>query len=544
MQAPLVIGYDIGTTGAKTCLFRLGERIELLNRVLCEYPLQITRDGWAEQNPDDWWRAMAHGTAEVLRKERVVPDRIRALSFSAGMHSFVPVDKAGTVLRPAMTYMDQRGGIQRARVLTRPPRVRGMNLFLVCVSLFLAGGVSASVKDPVWKYLWMRENEPELFARLAWWLDVRDYLAFRCTGRASMTEDTANATFLYNTRRKKPGWSCLLCRWHGVNPSHLPGVTQATAILGPLIGEAADNLGLKPGIPVVGGGGDLTMQTLGAGCVEPGDTHVYIGTSGWVASVVSRRTLDTRHYMASLLGARSGYQNYIGEQETSGKCLEWVRDHIALDEIGIYLSKHPMATDADVRHASLLEYLDEVVAQTPAGAGGVIFTPWLHGNRSPFEDPNARGMFFNLGLNTGKRQLIRAVVEGMVFQKRWYLECMARKCSIHEPLRFIGGGALSRATAQILADATGRTVAVIENPQIAGAAGAAVCCGLALGVYPDFDEISQSIRTTRLHAPDSVHREVYEKNYRIFKRLHAANRTNFALANGEDLRTLSRGSCL
>jgi xylulokinase len=318
-----------------------------------------------------------------------------------------------------------------------------------------------------------------------------------------------------------------------VNPAHLPEVSKATDVSGPLIAQAACDLGLKPGIPVVGGGGDLTMQTLGSGCVEPGDTHVYIGTSGWVASVVKRRTLDMRHYMASILGAQSGYYNFIGEQETSGKCLEWVRDHIALDEIGIYLSRHPVAEDADVRHASLLEYLDEVVAQTPAGAGGVIFTPWLHGNRSPFEDPNARGMFFNIGLNTGKRQLIRAVVEGMVFQKRWYLECMARKCAIHEPIRFIGGGALSRAAAQILADATSRSVAVIENPQNTGAAGAALCCGLALGAYPDFNGIAQSIRTIRIHAPDPVHREVYEKNYRIFKRLHAANRTNFALANGE-----------
>jgi len=533
MDAPLVIGYDLGTTGAKTCLFRLDARMELLGCVLREYALHLTTDGGAEQDPADWWGAMIEGTAEVLRRCGTPGARVRALSFSAGMQSFVPVDAAGQALRRAMTYLDQRGGAQRRRVLCRAPRVSGMNVFLLGASLHLTGGVSASVKDPVWKYLWMQESEPALFARLAWWLDVKDYLALRCTGRATMTEDSADATFLYDTRRGGLGWSRLLCRWYGVNPAHLPEVIKATDVVGPLTGEAAHDLGLEAGIPVVAGGGDLTMQTLGAGCVEPGDTHVYIGTSGWVASVVTRRTLDLKHYMASILGARPGHYNYIGEQETSGKCLEWVRDHIALDEIGVFLSQRHVADDPDARHASLLEYLSEVVGETPAGAGGVVFTPWLRGNRAPFEDPNARGMFFNIGLDTGKRRLIRAVLEGMIYQKRWYLECMARRCVINEPLRFVGGGAQCPVTAQILADVTGRCVMVVETPQNAGAAGAAACCGLALGVYPGFKEIGRTIRAARTHMPDPAHREVYERNYRIFKRLHRCNRKNFALANGD-----------
>jgi len=533
MDAPLVITYDIGTGGAKACLFRLGARIELLGHAVRDYALKITPDGGAEQDPNDWWRALTEATAEVLRVGGADPGQVRALSFSAGMQSFVPVDEQGRALRPAMTYLDQRAGAQHHRCLHRAPRVSGINLFLLVTSLHLTGGVSASVKDPVWKYLWMREQEPELFARLAWWLDVKDYLALRCTCRAAMTEDSANATFLYDTRRGGRGWSRLLCRWHGVNPDHLPPVVKATDIVGPLSPPAALELGLPPGIPVVGGGGDLTMQALGAGCVEPGDTHVYIGTSGWVASVVARRTLDLNHFMASILGARPGHYNYIGEQETSGKCLEWVRDHIALDEVGVYLTKRHVAEDADDRNVSLLDYLGQVVSESPAGAGGVIFTPWLHGNRSPFEDPRARGMFFNIGLDTGKRKLIRAVVEGIIYQKRWYLECMAKKFPIRDPLRFVGGGALSPVTAQILADITGRTVTVVENPQNAGAVGAAVCCGLALGTYPDFTDTARSIRTVRTYTPDPTHRDVYERNYRIFKRLYPANRKNFALANGE-----------
>jgi len=309
-------------------------------------------------------------------------------------------------------------------------------------------------------------------------------------------------------------------------------VIQARDVVGPLTAGAARDLGLEAGIAVAGGGGDLTMQALGAGCVEPGDTHVYIGTSGWVSTVVTKRTLDLDHFMASILGARPGHFNYIGEQETSGKCLEWVRDHVALDEIGVYLAKKHVAEDADARHASLLGYLGEVVAETPAGAGGVLFAPWLHGNRSPFEDPNARGMFFNLSLDTGKRALIRAVVEGLAHQKRWYLDCIAKKTPIHEPLRFVGGGALSTATAQILADVTGRTVAVLANPQSAGAAGAAACCGLALGVTSDYDAIKASVRTTGTYRPDPATREVHERQHRVFLRLHADNKQSFAMLNG------------
>lgn len=531
-DAPLVIGYDVGTTGAKTCLFRLGERIELLGSVLHGYPLHVTADGGAEQDPEDWWRALCLGTRGVLEQCGVPAAQVRAVSFSAGMQSFVPVDAAGRALRPGMTYMDQRGGAQHRRVMRRFPQVSGINVPVLAASLWLTGAVSASVKDPVWKYLWMRDNEPELFARLAHWLDIKDYLAMRCTGRAAMTEDSGHVTFLYDTRGGKCARSGALCRMHGVDPAHLPDVIKATDTAGPLTPEAAGDLGLPPGIAVVAGGGDVTMQALGAGCVEPGDTHVYIGTSGWVSTVVTRRTLDIGHFMASILGARPGHYNYIGEQETSGKCLEWVRDHIALDEIGVYLSQRNVADSPDAQYATLLDYLGQVIAEAPAGSGGVIFTPWLHGNRSPFEDPNARGMFFNLSLDTGKRKLIRSVVEGILFQKRWYLDCMAAKIALRGPLRFVGGGALSPVTSQMLADITGRPVDVAENPQSAGAAGAAACCGLALGVYPDFPALQSSIRVVRRHEPDPAHREVCDRNYRVFRNLHKANRKNFAALNG------------
>ena len=159
----------------------------------------------------------------------------------------------------------------------------------------------------------------------------------------------------------------------------------------------------------------------GAGAVELGDTHVYSGTSGWVSTVVDKSVVDASAMIAAVVGADPGKFNYFAELETAGKCLEWVKDHLALDEINIYLKKEDVAASYETEYTSLYDYMTEIISQVPAGSNGVIFTPWLHGNRCPFEDPNSRGMFFNLSLETGKSDMIRAVVEGVCYHLRLML---------------------------------------------------------------------------------------------------------------------------
>ncbi len=525
---PHVIAYDIGTTSAKVCLFRLGERLELASSALQSYPLRVVGGGGVEQDPDAWWRAMALGTRDVLAYAGLSAEAVAALSFSSQMQGLVLVDDAGTPVRPAMSYLDSRAAEQYQRVARGGVRVGGFRARLLVPSLVQTGGLSASVKDPVWKYLWVREHEPEVFARVRHWLDVKDYLAMRCTGRAAMTEDSANVTFLFDTRPGKLRWSDGLCRLHGVERRHLPDVIRATDTVGALTPRAALELGLSPGVRVVGGGGDLTMVALGTGCVAPGDTHVYIGTSGWVSSVVDRRVVDLDHFMASILGARAGAYNYIGEQETSGKCLEWARDQLARDGIGAVDGAAAGASDGDV----LLDAMVRAAAAVPAGAGGVLFAPWLHGNRSPFEDALARGVFFNLGLDTTKAAMLRAVLEGIVYQKRWMLECMAATSPIRGHLRFAGGGAASDLTCRILADVTGRVVEAVENPRSAGALGAAAVCALALGAVTGFDDLRASIPLRGTYTPDPAAKVAYDRNYEVFRQLHPAVRRQFAALNG------------
>ncbi|HNT76613.1 MAG TPA: FGGY-family carbohydrate kinase [Anaerolineae bacterium] len=527
-----LLTHDVGTTGNKTCLYRLGAgRLELVDSALVEYPLYTLPNGGAEQHADDWWRAVCEATRAVLRNAGVPPASIAGMAFCAQMQGFVPVGRDGQVLRPAMSYMDNRAAAQIEKYLyTGLIRIGQWNAVKMLRWLALTGGAAASVKDPLWKYLWLRENEPETFAAMSSWLDVKDALILRATGEVTMGYDSAHATFLFDTRPGKLGWHAGLCRTFDVDIRHLPRVIHATDVAGRLTPQAAAELGLVAGLPVLGGGGDLSLISVGAGCFDVNDAHIYIGTSGWVVATVDRRMTDIDGMVASILGAIPGRYNYISEQETAGRCLQWVRDHLALDEIGVYLNAQPSG-DKQQEQRSLYALLNQAVAETEPGAGGVLFTPWLHGNRSPFEDPLARGMFFNIGLETGKRQLIRAVLEGVAYNLRWMLETVEKKIPRRETVRFVGGGAQSPVWAQILADVTGRTIEVVENAQHVGTIGAAIVCAVGLGLLDSFQEARPLIGVQATYTPLPQYRALYDRNFAVYRRLYASNRKLFRQLN-------------
>ena len=520
-----VLAYDIGTTGVKTCLFEIGSTITLLAGDSEGYGLYIMEDGGAEQDADEWWAAMRHTTARLLAKTGTAPEQISGISFCSQMQGLVLTDRDGVPVHRPMSYMDQRATEEIRKGFAHGPQIAGANVFKLLKSLRITGAVSTSVKDPMWKYKWIEAHEPENFARAYKWLDVKEYLIHRCTGRFVMTEDSAFATLLYDTRKK--AWSQSLCRTFGVRTEHLPDIIASSDQAGTLTEKAAAELGLALGTPVFGGGGDASLIGVGAGCTSVGDTHIYCGTSGWVSTVTDRQLVDVSAMIAAIVGAQSGRYNYFAEMETAGKCLEWVRDHLALDEIGIYLEKKDITEGREAIARSLYDYMTETVANAPAGSGGVLFTPWLHGNRCPFEDPTAAGMFFGIRLETGKTELIRAVLEGICYHLRWMLECEARKVKISDTIRFVGGGALSPVTSQILADITGHTIEVVESPQNVGSVGAAAIAAVGLGFIPDLDRVRSFIPVQSSCAPDRKAHAVYNHYYETFKKLYAANKKLF-----------------
>lgn len=526
-----IIAYDIGTTGVKTCLFRVEKKIELLKGASRSYPLYILDNGGAEQDQEDWWKAMRESTAELFGDCEVRPEEVSGISFCSQMQGLVLVDREGVPVHRPMSYMDQRAAAQLKKGMANGIRVAGANIFKLLPSLIITGAVAGSVKDPVWKYNWVRDNEPDNFKRVYKWLDVKDYLIMRCTGNFTATRDSAFATMLYDTRKGHEGWSRKMCRMCGVDPDHLPDIIDASDCAGKLSEQAAKELGLPAGTPVFGGGGDSSLIGVGAGAVKVGATHIYSGTSGWVITVTDSRKVDTSAMIAAITGAQEGRFNYFAEMETAGKCLEWVKDHLALDEIGIYLQKKHVAEEYESKYTSLYEYLTETVARVPAGSNGVIFTPWLHGNRCPFEAPEASGMFFNIKLETGKSEMIRSVLEGVCYHLRWMLECQDRKIKTSDPIRFVGGGALSKVTCQILADVTGRRIETVNSPQNVGSVGAAAVTAVGLGIINGLDEVDGFIDASAVFEPNPDNFAVYDRNYGVFTKLYKANAGMFKKLN-------------
>lgn len=526
-----VITYDVGTTAVKTCLFHIEKQIKLLEFASFAYPLQVLENGGAEQNPEDWWKAMCETTKHLLDTSQLSPTDISCISFCSQMQGLVLVDHNGKPIRPAMSYMDQRAIKELKEGLGYGLKVAGCNLFKLLKSLYYTKAVAASVKDPVWKYKWVEHNEPDGFAKVYKWLDVKEYLIQQCTGEFIMTTDTAFTTFLYDIRKSHSGFNKSMCKMLGVNPSHLPRIIRSTDQAGVLSAEAAHALGLAEGIPVFGGGGDASLIGIGAGAVNLGSTHIYCGTSGWVSTVVDRPMVDTKAMIAAVIGANEGRYNYFAELETAGKCLEWVKDHLALDEIDIYLEKRNVTESHERIYTSLYEYMMDAIKKIPAGSDGVIFTPWLHGNRCPFEDSNVRGMFFNIGLDTGKTQLIRSVLEGICYHMRWMLESQECKVTTYPVIRFVGGGALSPLTCQILADILGRKIETVHNPQNVGAVGAALVAAVGIGTIDCLEQCSEYIEVSRTYLPNCENKRIYDKNYLIFKKLYQNNKKNFAMIN-------------
>jgi len=527
-----VIAYDIGTTGLKTCLFEIDKTIRPITNAYASYNLYMVENGGAEQDGDEWWDAMCSTTKEIFTKTDVTPDKIAGISFCSQMQACVLVDKEGNTVRRPMSYMDQRAKEELKKYMAHGIQIAGANLIPLVKSIIITGAVSCSVKDPVYKYKWVENHEPENFKRAYKWLDVKDFLIAKCTDKFTMTRDSAFATLLYDTRKGKEGWSKTVADIFDVNMNHLPPIIKSTDKVGGVTKKAAEQLGLKEGTPVFGGGGDASLIGVGAGSCSVGDTHIYSGTSGWVGTVVDKQLVDTSAMIAAIVGADPESFNYFAEMETAGKCLEWVRDHLCLDEIGIFIDKKHITEGTEKAYTSLYDYMSEVIDGVPAGSNGVIFTPWLHGNRCPFEDPNAAGIFFNINIDTGKSEMLRSVIEGVCFHQRWMLEQEAKKVKTSDVIRFVGGGALSAVTCQILADVTGRTVETVNRPQDVGAVGAAAIIGIGLGVIGNIKDVKKFVPAVKSYKPNKANKAVYDKNFEVFKTLYKNNKEAFKAING------------
>jgi xylulokinase len=509
-----VLTIDLGTSGPKTAVFTL--RGEYLDGEFEPVELRLSPGDGAEQRPQDWWAGIVAGVRR-LRERGAVPEDLAAISVTSQWSGTVAVDRAGEPLADAVIWMDARGAEDVASVSGGRVRVQGYDPRKLRRWIRLTGGApSLSGKDPVAHILWLRRTRPDLHARTWKYLEPKDWLNLRLTGECVATHDSIVVHWVTDNRDpSQVRYDDQLLAQSGLRREWLPDLVPATSVIGTLTAGAAAELGLPAGIPVVGGTPDVQSATIGSGAVGDFEGHLYLGTSSWLTCHVPFKKTDLLRGVASLPSPLPGRYFVANEQETAGACLNWLRDQVLHpdDELG-----------GDPAPPDLFARIDRVAATSPPGANGVIFTPWLNGERTPVDDHTIRAGWHNMSLRTDRADLVRAVLEGVAYNSRWLLGCVERFVGRPFPwLHLIGGGGQSELWAQIHADVLDRPVRRVEHPIRANARGAALLAGVALGRV-GVDELADQVRVVATHEPDPAHRATYDELYGAFRSIYQENR--------------------
>ncbi len=500
MEKKYALGYDVGTGGCKAVLATPEGNIVATD--FEPYEVCFPREHCAEQEPADWWNAVVVTTRGLLDKSGVDPGEIMGLAFASQMLGVLPVDEAGRPLCPGIIWMDSRARSQAARI-TR--RLGGARVLMSVV------GVVPSGKDVMCKYRWIEEEDPDVWANLHVFLDVKGYLVWRATGRFETDQTAASVTGFMD--KKTRGWSPLMAKVLGGTSAFakLPPVSRSTDIAGGLTPEAAGELGLNAGTPVASGMGDAPAAMIGGGAMGHGESVISVGTSGLLL-IHTRKSVNLGRFgMASIAAADPSMWLLTAELITAGGCLKWFSEQLVTEE----------ERRAAEGGGGIYAELDRTVEKVPPGSGKLIFLPWMYGERAPVTDVSLRGGFVNLSLSHTRGEMLRAVYEGVAMNFRWCFEAAATKGLPCPTVRAIGGGAMSDAWMQIFADVTGRVIEPVVGANEAGALGAALVVPLALGKYSGYDAVKEIVKVRKVFEPDGSNAAVYDELFARFKELES-----------------------
>ena len=503
-----VLAVDLGTGGPKTALVSLdGTVIEAVHR---RVEPRVRADGSATQDPASWWDAVADGTRALVAAHPDAVAALAAVAVTGQWGSTVPVDEAGEAVGDCLLWMDTRGGDLARRALGGRVSVEGFAPRTILEFIRRSGGApSLEGNDPFGHRLWIQHEEPDTYRRTARFIEPLDYLNARFTGRVAASQTSMLLSWLTDNRTLDPGtYDPTLLRLAGVDPATLPPLVPTGSTVGTVTDAVAAELGLPSGLPVVTALPDLLSATLGSGAIELFEAHLSISTSSWIGCHAPKKVTSIGTQMATVPSALPGRYVLANNHETSGVCVEWTRGLLVDADDGLTT---PVAT-------SLAE-LDAVAAGAPSGSGGVLFAPWLNGERSPVADANLRGSFHGLSLSTTRAELVRAVLEGVAHNNRWLLESSESVLKHRfEGLRAIGGGAESDVWCQIHADVFGRPIARVAQPLFANVRGAAFFAGLSLGLL-DQRDLAGRVRIDQTFTPDPASRRIHDGLHAEFVRL-------------------------
>ena len=504
----VILAIDLGTGGPKTAYVSLTG--EVLDHEHERVEMRVLPGGGAVESPDEWWAAVVRSAGALATRATVTPDRIVAVTCTGQWGSTVPVDGGGHAVGDCLLWLDARGRSHAARQLGGRMAVDGYRPRAAIEWIRRAGGApSPQGNDPLGHRLFIQHEQPDTYAATAVFLEPVDYLNLRLTGRAAATQATMTLSWLTNNRTlDATDYDAVLVGLAGVDHARLPTLLPIRSIVGGVTTEAAAELGILAGTPVTTGLPDLHSAALGSGAIDDHHGHVTISTSAWVGCHTPTKRTSLANQMATVPSALPGRYVLANNHDCGGVSLEWFRDHVIAPDDGLGRGEPSLAD------------LDTLAATVPSGAGGVMFVPWLKGERSPVADTSMRASFLNVGIDTGRAEMVRAVLEGVSHQLRWILDA-SEKVLKHplRDLRLIGGGAQSDVWCQIQADVTGRPIGRVEQPLLANVRGAAMFAGLVTGRLQPSDLASRA-RVDRVFQPDPDAAALHQDRHQLFLGIH------------------------
>jgi len=522
-----VLAVDLGTGGPKVAVLAATGRV--IAHAFRAVGVDLSHDGGAEQSPRAWWDAIVASARRALADSGVAPERVVGVGCTSQWMGTVPVDDEGQALGPAIIWMDSRGARAVRETVRGALNVQGYSASKLARWVRRTGGIpSLSGKDPVGHIHFLREQRPEVYAATALFLEPVDYLNLRLTGLARASHDSITGHWVTDNRDISAiSYDDGLIVLAGLERSKLPDLVPTGSVLGGLAAAAAAELGLLAGTPVVTGTGDLHSAAVGSGAVADFDAHLYIGTSSWISCHVAFKKTDALTNIASIPSGIPGRYLVADEHETGGACLTWLRDNVLFPDDALAMTAH--VPDG------FFGTLNDMASSVPAGSHGVLFTPWLNGERSPVDDHTIRGGFHNISLSSTRADMVRAVFEGVALNSAWLLGAVEKFCKRRlETLAFVGGGANSDLWSQIHADATGRTIRQVADPVLANVRGAGLLTLLALG-HITVADIPGTVQVKATYEPDPAAAEVYAGLLKEFVHLYEKTKGIHKRLNGRRL---------
>ena len=501
MSAQHVLGIDIGTGGTRALILRGDGRI-VASATEEHEPFASPQIGWAEQRPEDWWRATGVAVRAALAQSGLKAADIACVGFSGQMHGAVMLDSKCDVVRPALIWCDvrtekqcewlnQRIGAEKLIQLTCNPALPNFTLT---------------------KFLWVRENEPENWKRVRSVMLPKDYVRFRLTGERAIDVADASGTLMLDVAKR--AWSAEVLKAAEIDPALLPRVFESPDVCGAVSAEGAAATGLAAGTPVVAGAGDQAAGATGMGIVVPGAVSATIGTSGVVFAATDRPALDPRGRLHTFCHAVPGRWHVMGVTQAAGLSLRWFRDNF-------------MGASEKTAGVDPYETLTKEAATAPAGSDGLLWTPYLMGERTPHLDGNARGALVGLTASHKRAHVVRAILEGVAYSLKDSFTIFGEMKVPVKSIRLGGGGARSELWRQIQADVYGHDVEIVEAEE--GAAyGAAILAGVGAKVWSSVDAACDAVvRVTHRVKPIAANARVMETNYAAYRRIYPATKTIF-----------------